>query len=67
MGRQQAQSPVQYTFKAHSMAPTKRTAGGEVRVIDSRNFSAARNIAASIHTVKPGGLREMHWHPNASE
>jgi oxalate decarboxylase len=50
-----------------AMAPTKQTRGGEVRVVDSRNFRAAKNIAAALVTVKPGGLRELHWHPNASE
>jgi oxalate decarboxylase len=56
-----------YTFKASSMAPTKKTAGGEVRIIDSTNFPVAQNIAAAVVTVKPGGIREMHWHPNVSE
>jgi oxalate decarboxylase len=49
------------------MPATKRTAGGEVRVVDSRNFSASKNIAAGLVTVRPGGLRELHWHPNAAE
>jgi len=56
-----------YTFKASSMAPTKKTAGGEVRIIDSTNFLVAQNIASAIVTIKPGGMREMHWHPNVSE
>ena len=56
-----------YTFKASSMAPTKKTAGGEVRIIDSSNFPVAQNIASAIVTIKPGGMREMHWHPNVSE
>jgi oxalate decarboxylase len=56
-----------YTFKMGSMAPTQKTAGGEVRVVDSSNFPVATNIAAAMVTIKPGGLREMHWHPNVSE
>jgi oxalate decarboxylase len=47
--------------------PTFKTAGGEVRVIDSKNFPAAANIASAIVTLKPGALREMHWHPTVSE
>jgi oxalate decarboxylase len=39
----------------------------EVRIADSHNFLAAKNIAAALVTIKPGGLRELHWHPNASE
>jgi oxalate decarboxylase len=61
------QSPVQYTFRMESMVPTKRTDGGETRVVDSHNFPASKNIAAALVTLKPGGLRELHWHPNASE
>ena len=49
------------------MPPTRRTAGGEVRIVDSRNFSASANVAAALVTLKPGALRELHWHPNASE
>jgi oxalate decarboxylase len=67
VGGEKVQSPIQYTFKMEAMAPTKRTSGGEVRVVDSHNFPAARNIAAALNIVKPGGLRELHWHPNASE
>ena len=49
------------------MPPTKSNPHGTVKVIDSRNFPASANIAATINTIKPGGLRELHWHPNASE
>jgi oxalate decarboxylase len=57
----------QYTFKMGSMKPTSQSANGEVRIVDSSNFVAAKNIAAAMVTIKPGGMREMHWHPNASE
>src|SRR5467141_18796 len=67
VGGQRVQCSIQYTFKMGAMSPTKRTSGGEVRVVDSHNFPAARNIAAALNIIKPGGLRELHWHPNASE
>src|SRR6266849_5162134 len=67
VGGRRAESPYQYTFRMEAMAPTKQTRAGEVRIVDSRNFLAAKNIAAALVTVKPGGLRELHWHPNASE
>ncbi|KAI5804654.1 Bicupin, oxalate decarboxylase/oxidase [Peziza echinospora] len=41
--------------------------GGTLAVIDSRNFPIAKTIAATVVTVRPGGLRELHWHPNADE
>ncbi|CRK26473.1 hypothetical protein BN1708_004202 [Verticillium longisporum] len=41
--------------------------GGEFWKIDSTNFPASETIAATFVTLKPGGLRELHWHPNAEE
>lgn len=55
------------TFAFSSMPPTRKTASGEVRIADSRNFKASLTIAAALVKVHPGGLREMHWHPNADE
>ena len=60
-------SPFQYTFKMSSMPPTRKTPGGEVRIVDSRNFPVSKSVAAAQITLKPGALRELHWHPNASE
>ncbi len=60
-------SKYQYTFHMKSMAPTKETKGGSARIVDSRNFPVSKNIAAALVTVKPGGMRELHWHPKNSE
>jgi oxalate decarboxylase len=60
-------SRFQYTFRLKTMDPTRSSKGGNVRVVDSRNFPVSKHIAAALVTVKPGGMREMHWHPNASE
>jgi oxalate decarboxylase len=49
------------------MKPSKVTRGGQVKVIDTRNFPVSKTIAAAMVTIKPGGLRELHWHPNADE
>jgi oxalate decarboxylase len=67
IGGRSVESPLQYTFKMATMPPTKKTSGGEVRIVDSHNFPVSKNIAAGLVTLKPGALREMHWHPNASE
>jgi oxalate decarboxylase len=53
-------------FRPSQMKPTKVTRGGEVKIIDAKNFPVTP-IAAAIVKLKPGGLRELHWHPNADE
>ena len=55
-----------YVFRASTMAPTKVMAGGEVRIVSKKEFPAT-DIAAAIVRVKPGGMRELHWHPLSDE
>ncbi|MBM7840659.1 oxalate decarboxylase [Alkalihalobacillus xiaoxiensis] len=43
------------------------TPGGSVRIVDSRNFPISKTIAAALVEVKPGAMRELHWHPNTDE
>lgn len=59
-------SKLQFTHKMLAQDPIK-TDGGEVRITDTRNFPISTTVAAAHVTIKPHGLREMHWHPNADE
>lgn len=70
--QQQAQGdagapPLPSTFALNEVAPTRQTKGGWVKIADSNNFKASKTIAASLVTIHPGGMREMHWHPNGDE
>jgi oxalate decarboxylase len=55
------------SFLLNEVAPTSKTKGGMVQVADSHNFKASTTIAAALVTIHPGGMRSMHWHPNADE
>ena len=61
------ETETKYTFKMTAMEPTQKTAGGETRVVDSKNFPVSKGIASAMVILKPGAIREMHWHPNVSE
>jgi oxalate decarboxylase len=41
--------------------------GGAIQVADSHNFTLSKTVASALVTVEPGGMREMHWNPNADE
>jgi oxalate decarboxylase len=58
--------PQSYTWRMHAQEPIK-TPGGQARITDSRNFTVSKAIAAALIDVEPGGMRELHWHPNADE
>ncbi|MGA7683486.1 MAG: cupin domain-containing protein [Terriglobales bacterium] len=60
-------SKQEFAFYMGQFPVTKRTKGGEVRIVDSSKFKVSTTIAAAIVTVHPGGIRELHWHPNADE
>ncbi len=59
--------PYPFTFSLGSSAPVRETKGGYAQIADSSNFTVSKTIAAALVTIRPGGLREMHWHPNADE
>jgi oxalate decarboxylase len=59
--------PQSFSFSLGSKTPDFQTKGGAVRIADSHNFPISKTIAAALVDVHPGGMRELHWHPNADE
>ena len=59
--------PNPFVFRLGDMAPNRETKSGTVRIADSTNFLVSKTVAASMVTIKPGGMRGMHGHPNADE
>ncbi|KAE9405490.1 oxalate decarboxylase [Gymnopus androsaceus JB14] len=55
-----------FTHKMLAQEPVK-TSAGEVRITDTSNFPLSTTVSAAHVTIAPGGIREMHWHPNADE
>jgi oxalate decarboxylase len=58
--------PTSFSYRLLAQEPI-RTKAGTVRISDSTTFPAATAIAAAFVEVEPGGMRELHWHPNANE
>jgi oxalate decarboxylase len=59
---------VPQSFSHHMMAQTPiKTKSGTVRITDTKNFPVSKTIAAALVEVEPGGMRELHWHPNTAE
>ncbi|MEW6529766.1 MAG: cupin domain-containing protein [Thermodesulfobacteriota bacterium] len=47
--------------------PARELPGGSAREATAREFPVSKSIAGVLMTLKPGGLRELHWHANAAE
>ena len=56
-----------FVFSLYEAPKAGETEGGYIQIADSSNFKVSKTVAAGLVTVKPGGLRTMHWHPNADE
>ena len=58
--------PQSFSHRMMAQAPIK-TKNGTARITDSKVFPASKTIAAALVEVEPGGMRELHWHPNSDE
>lgn len=58
--------PRSFSHRLSAQRPIK-TKGGTVRISDSSTFPVSTTIAAALVEVDPGGMRELHWHPNTDE
>lgn len=54
-----------YVFRA-SKQPKNKFEGGATQVVDNKTFEVT-NLAALFIDLEPGGMREIHWHPDADE
>lgn len=57
--------PLAFTWHA-SEHPAAKYDGGSVKKIDVTEFPET-SMSALIIEIEPGGLRELHWHPDADE
>ncbi|HEX3368250.1 MAG TPA: cupin domain-containing protein [Candidatus Cybelea sp.] len=61
-----APSQLNHKFRL-GVAPPMQFSGGSERLVSQRQFPIATTITGVLLTLAPGGLRELHWHPNADE
>jgi oxalate decarboxylase len=58
----------QLTHKFRLLAQkASKFSGGEERIVSSVEFPIQKTVTGVIMDLKPGALREMHWHPNGDE
>ncbi|MGC1381119.1 MAG: cupin domain-containing protein [Candidatus Baltobacteraceae bacterium] len=61
-----APSQLRHKFRLGD-APRLEFAGGSERLVSQQQFPISSTITGVLLKLKPGGLRELHWHPNADE
>jgi oxalate decarboxylase/phosphoglucose isomerase-like protein (cupin superfamily) len=56
-----------YSYHASLAQNTHESTGGSVKVIDPTVFPIASKFSAAVVTIKPGAVREIHWHTTSDE
>lgn len=60
-----AQMTGKYVFRGKDIPATKWP-GGATKIIDVNNFNVT-SMAMLMIEIEPGGMREIHWHPDSDE
>jgi oxalate decarboxylase len=61
------QIPNYHKFNLKGFPPTVQSKGGNVSLGNANSFEILKGLACYLLTLKPKGIREPHWHPNAAE
>jgi oxalate decarboxylase len=56
-----------HKFNLKAFPPMVQSKGGMVSLGNANNFGILEGLACYLLTLKPKGIREPHWHPNAAE
>lgn len=60
--------PLSGTYSYHfSKQQPLEVPGGSVKILDPQTFPTASNFATALFTIKPGAMRELHWHTTSDE
>ncbi|KAF2166038.1 hypothetical protein M409DRAFT_66930 [Zasmidium cellare ATCC 36951] len=60
--------PGDQTYSYHwSQQEAYEVPGGSVKILDTASFPIAKDFAVALFTVRPGAMRELHWHTTSDE
>ncbi|HYT44638.1 MAG TPA: cupin domain-containing protein, partial [Methylomirabilota bacterium] len=59
--------PNYHKFNLKAFPAMVQSRGGTVSLGNANNFGILSGLACYFLTLKPKGIREPHWHPNAAE
>ena len=60
------QVPLTHRYRLLAQRP-EAYPGGSMRIVSMQEFPISSTMTGALLVIKPGGMRELHWHPNAAE
>jgi oxalate decarboxylase len=65
--KMQRTAPLTHRFPLMAQRPMRFPGGGEERRVSVKEFPVSKTITGVVLDLKPGAVREPHWHPHANE
>jgi oxalate decarboxylase len=59
-------TPLNHRFRLEAQEP-RTFSSGDARFVTVKNFPISTTMCGATMRLRPGALRELHWHPNADE
>jgi oxalate decarboxylase len=59
--------PLTHRYRLLSHKPRQEVPGGSLHLASQQEFPISTTMTGGIMRIEPGGIRELHWHPNADE
>jgi oxalate decarboxylase len=56
-----------HKYSLMQQEPTHEFPGGSLRLATAKEFPISQGMSGGVMIIKPGAVRELHWHPNANE
>ena len=67
LGGLQHALPLSHIFNLGEEAPIAEGTNGSLQLVSEKQFPISTTITGAFMRIEPGGIRELHWHPNADE
>jgi oxalate decarboxylase len=67
LGGAQPSPPLTHLFRLGAQNAIVDEPNGSLRLVSENEFPISKTMTGALMRVEPGGMRELHWHPNADE
>jgi len=62
-----SENQVSHKYRLGASVPRISLPKGKIQLVTQKEFPIQATLSAAVEELKPGAIREMHWHPNADE
>lgn len=62
-----SENQIAHKYRLGKAQPHISSPGGTIKLVTQKEFPIQATLSAALEELKPGAVRELHWHPNSDE